>query len=294
MLLVPALASGCRRRVLCTPPQADGSIPAGIRYIAAVCGVTTLARVGGAQAIAAMAYGTDSIPRVDKIFGPGNSYVTIAKQCLAADGIAIDLPAGPSEVLVIADDSAPADFVISELLAQAEHGPDGHVLLVTDDEALAEHVRDGIDHAHRGQPDDSRLTAGLQRAAAVVVEELDQALAFANAFAPEHLVLLVRDAAALAARVTAAGSVFVGPFSPVAAGDYATGTNHTLPTSGAAAAWSGLGIESFQKTIAFQEVSRNGLETLAPTIEALATAEGLSEHARSVRVRLSATAEERS
>jgi histidinol dehydrogenase len=286
MLGVPADIAGCPDIFVCTPPREDGTVDTTILYAAHVAGVRRVFRVGGAQAVAAMATGTETIPRVDKIFGPGNQYVTAAKQLAAVDGVAIDLPAGPSEVLVVADSSADPDFVAADLLAQAEHGSDSQVVLVTDDESLADAVPNRIEAQLARLPRRDIARAALGNARCIVVHDLRDAVEFANAYAPEHLILMVAQADELAARVRAAGSVFLGSWAPEAAGDYASGTNHTLPTNGYAAAWSGVSVESFMKTITFQRISEDGLRALASTVERMALGEGLDAHARAVRVRL--------
>jgi histidinol dehydrogenase len=286
MLGVPARLAGCPDVVLCTPPREDGSVAPEILVAARMSGIDSVYRVGGAQAIAAMAYGTESIPRVFKIFGPGNQYVTAAKQLALRAGVSVDMPAGPSELLVIADDTADPEFVAADLLSQAEHGPDSQVIVVTTDRGLADDVVNAATRRLESLPRRDVAARALESARAIVVREIDDAVAFSNLYAPEHLILSARNADALSEKVTAAGSVFIGPFTPEAAGDYASGTNHTLPTNGAARAWSGLSTEDFMKSITFQKISEEGLRTLGPVVERMASAEKLDAHGKSVRVRL--------
>lgn len=290
MLAVPAAVAGCRTVVACSPPGPDGEVPAVIRYAARTLGVTALFRLGGAQAVAAMAYGTESVPRVDKLFGPGNAYVTAAKQLAARDGVAIDLPAGPSEVLVVADQTARPEWVAADLLAQAEHGPDSQVVLVTTDEALPARVSRALAAQLADLPRADVARRALAHARAVVVDTLDDALAVSEHYAPEHLILALEDAEAFAARVSQAGSVFLGGLTPESAGDYASGTNHTLPTNGYARAYSGVSLDSFVRKVTFQRLAAGGLAALGPTVETLARAEGLEAHARAVSLRLDALA----
>ncbi len=293
MLAVPAQVAGCREVVVCSPPGPDGEVPAAIRYAARLLGATAVVRLGGAQAVAAMAYGTASVPRVDKIFGPGNSYVTAAKQLVARDGVAIDLPAGPSEVLVVADSGANPAWVAADLLAQAEHGPDSQVVLVTTDARLPARVEAALVEQLATLPRADVARQALQHARAVVVDSLDEALAVSEHYAPEHLILALDDADQFAARVSQAGSVFIGALSPESVGDYASGTNHTLPTGGYARAYSGVSLDSFVRKVTFQRLTADGLAALGPTVETLARAEGLEAHARAVTLRLDALAGER-
>jgi histidinol dehydrogenase len=288
MLAVPARLAGCRQRVLCTPPRVDGSCEPAVLYVARACGVGRVFKAGGAQAIAAMACGTGSVPRVDKIFGPGNAWVMAAKQllCGGPGGPAADLPAGPSEVLVIADDSAPADFVAADLLAQAEHGPDSQVLLVSPSRELVRAVEAAIARALPRLSRGAALQASLRQSRAILVRDLDAAAEVANAYAPEHLVLAVREPRALLPAIRSAGSVFLGHFTPEALGDYCSGANHVLPTHGYARTVSGLSVDDFMRQMTVQESSRAGLEALGPVAERLALLEGLDAHAASVAVRL--------
>ncbi len=292
MLGVPARLAGCPEVVVCTPPRADGTVSPVILAVAQRLGITQVVKAGGAQAVAALALGTASVPAVDKIFGPGNRYVTAAKQLAAARyGVAIDLPAGPSEVLVIADASANPAFVAADLLSQAEHGPDSQVVLLTDDEGLLDKVQAEIAAQLAVLPRRAVAARALAESRAVLLPDAAALLAFSNRYAPEHLILAVEDPEALAAGVTNAGSVFLGHLTPEAVGDYASGTNHTLPTGGYARQYSGVSLESFQKKITFQRLTAQGLHTLAPAVEAMAEAEGLAAHARAVALRREALAD---
>ena len=286
MLAVPARVAGCPEVVLCTPARPDGTIAPEILYAADLCGVDRVYAVGGAQAVAALAYGTESIPRVDKIFGPGNRYVTKAKQLVGANDVAVDLPAGPSEVLVLADDEASPDFAAADLLSQAEHGGDSQAVLVCASERFARDTRRAVEEQLQQLQRGDTIREALRQSRIVVLDSREKMIAFANAYAPEHLIVSMRDAWEAAAQITAAGSVFIGPWSPESAGDYASGTNHTLPTGGWARACSGVNIDSFMRKITFQELTRDGLDALAPAITAMAEAEGLDAHANAVRVRM--------
>ncbi|MCB0309866.1 MAG: histidinol dehydrogenase [Bdellovibrionales bacterium] len=286
MLAIPARIAGCRRIVLCTPPDKQGAIPKSILYAAKVCGVEEIYTVGGAQAIAALAYGTESIPRVDKIFGPGNTYVTTAKQLLLADGtVAIDLPAGPSELAVIVDAGADPEFVAADLLAQAEHDPLSQVLLFSNDSGTIARIMARLDEQLKELPRREIASAALGNSVAFLVPDLDTAIDLANCYGPEHLQLMVSEPERYVERVSCAGSVFLGYYSAEAFGDYASGTNHTLPTGGAARAWSGVELRSFQRCISVQKIEPEGLLALAAVVENLALAEGLYGHANSVAVR---------
>ena len=292
MLGIPARIAGCPEVYLCTPPGPDGQVHPAILYTAHLVGIRTVFRVGGAQAIAALAYGTETVPAVDKIFGPGNAYVTEAKTQVSTQGLAIDLPAGPSEVLVIADGSANPAFVAADLLSQAEHGPDSQVVLLTPEERLARQVMEQLEVQLRELPRQHIARQSLQHSRCIVTADLEEAVKISNRYAPEHLILLVQDFRALAERITNAGSVFLGPFTPEAMGDYASGTNHVLPTYGYARAFSGVSVESFLKWITFQELDQNGLRRLGPLVETLAQAEQLAGHARAVTIRLNQLSEE--
>jgi len=288
MTAVPALIAGCPRIALCTPPGKDGRVAAAILAAARICGVDEVYRIGGAQAIAALAYGTDSIPKVDKIFGPGSAWVTAAKQRVAADpaGAALDLPAGPSEVLVVADDAARADFVAAELLAQAEHDPLAQAILVTTSRELALAVRAEVDVQRRSLSRAAVLEASVAQSRILLVADLETALEVSNAYAPEHLILQVREPRRWLVRVTNAGSVFLGEWTPEPLGDYWSGTNHVLPTYGHARAYSGLSLLDFVKRITVQEITPAGLQDLGPTAATLAGLEGLDAHASAVNRRL--------
>lgn len=290
MLGVPSAIAGCPVRVLCTPPRPDGRADPSVVVAARACGIRTIFKAGGAQAIAAMAYGTATIPKVAKVFGPGNAWVTAAKSLVAADpaGAALDMPAGPSEVMVIADDLADPRFVALDLLSQAEHGPDSHVVLVTTDEQLIERVDAEIDRELGSLPRAAIIRQALRHSVAIVVTSVDEALAVANAYAPEHLILQITQPRAAADGVNTAGSVFIGRWTPESVGDYCSGTNHVLPTYGYARSYSGLSVSDFQRRMTLQEVSLTGLRGLAPTVAVLASLEGLDAHARAVTVRLDA------
>ena len=286
MLALPARVAGCREVILCTPARRDGSIAPEILYAAALCGVERVFAVGGAQAIAAMAYGTETIPRVDKIFGPGNRYVTKAKQLTGANIVAVDLPAGPSEVLVLVDATASPAFAAADLLSQAEHGGDSQALLVCDSMEFALATQRAVEEQLRERRRGAIIRESLQQSRIIILADRADRIAFSNAYAPEHLILSMEDPWEAAAQITAAGSVFIGPWSPESAGDYASGTNHTLPTGGWARAYSGVNTDSFLRKITFQELTREGLGRLAPTIETMALAEGLDAHAAAVSIRL--------
>lgn len=285
MLALPARIAGCREVILCTPCGRDGRIAPEILYAADLCGVDRVFALGGAQTVAAMAYGTESIPRVDKIFGPGNRYVTKAKQLAGAADVAVDLPAGPSEVLVLADEDARPEFAAADLLSQAEHGDDSQAVLVCRSEEFAQRAIASVGEQAARLSRRDAIGNSLANSRIVVFSDPDEQIAFADAYAPEHLIVAMRDAWDAAARITAAGSVFIGGYSPESAGDYASGTNHTLPTGGWARAYSGVNTESFMRKITYQELTRGGLEALAPTITAMAEAEGLDAHANAVRIR---------
>ncbi len=287
MLGVPARLAGCPEVVMCTPPRADGSVDPVVLAAARLCGITRVHRVGGAQAIAAMACGTDTIPACDKLFGPGNAWVTEAKRQVAQRGFAsIDMPAGPSEVLVIADAGANPDWVAADLLSQAEHGPDSQVLLLSDSDALLDAVAVAIEAQLADLPRAAIAREALSRSRLIRVDGLAQAFDVSNAYAPEHLILALREPRAWLERVQAAGSVFLGDHTPEALGDYCSGTNHVLPTAGAAAATSGVSVASFQTFISVQEATAAGIAAIGPDALAMADAEGLGAHASAVRLRL--------
>ena len=286
MLGIPAKIAGCKEVILCTPPNEQGDIHPAILYAASLVGVTAIYSVGGAQAIAAMAYGTATIPKVHKIFGPGNQYVTAAKQLVQQNGIAIDMPAGPSEVCVWADENAIPSFVAADLLSQAEHGPDSQVILVANNKAIVSAIQLEIDLQLSALPRKDFATKALANSKAIILSNQDQAIDLINAYAPEHLILSVDNALQIADKIINAGSVFIGNYSPESVGDYASGTNHTLPTNGYAKAYSGVSLDSFVKKITFQQLTERGLMNIAPTVIEMAEAEGLQAHSNAVSVRL--------
>lgn len=286
MLAVPASIAGCRRIIICTPPDQTGKVSPVLLYSAGICGIKEIFKVGGAQAVGAMAYGTETIPKVDKIFGPGNQYVTRAKEIVQSEGVAIDMPAGPSEVLVIADESANPAFIAADLLSQAEHGPDSQVVLVSDSSSLLNKVKREVDFQLQSLPRKSIAGHSLLNSLAVLLNNLDECIEFSNTYAPEHLIINTKNADLLAEKVINAGSVFLGSFSCESAGDYASGPNHTLPTNGFAKTFSGVSVDSFVKKITFQELTAKGIMNLGPAVEILAQAEGLEGHKNAVTIRL--------
>ncbi len=286
MLGIPARIAGCREIILCTPPKADGRVHPAILYCAGILGIEKIYRVGGAQAIAAMAFGTESIPRMDKIFGPGNQYVTVAKQLVSLENVAIDMPAGPSEVAVIADSSADPAFIAADLLSQAEHGTDSQVILVATREKIITKVRAELDKQLATLPRKEIAEAALRNSRLIVMDDMESILDMINSYAPEHLIIQCRDYEEVGNRIHNAGSVFLGAYTPESAGDYASGTNHTLPTGGYARAYSGIGLESFMKRISYQEISEDGLTNLGPAIKVLAEEEELMAHSIAVEIRL--------
>ena len=286
MLGVPAKMAGCKEIILCTPPNEQGDIHPAILYAASLVGVTAIYSVGGAQAIAAMAYGTTTIPKVHKIFGPGNQYVTAAKQLVQQNGMAIDMPAGPSEVCVWADENAIPSFVAADLLSQAEHGPDSQVILVANHKAIVDAIQLEIDLQLIALPRKDIAVKALANSKAIILSNQDQSIDLINAYAPEHLILAVDNALQIADKIINAGSVFIGNYSPESVGDYASGTNHTLPTNGHANAYSGVSLDSFVKKITFQQLTERGLMNIAPTVIEMAEAEGLQAHSNAVSVRL--------
>jgi histidinol dehydrogenase len=286
MLGIPALIAGCSEIILCSPPDKRGKINPVILYTAALLGINKIFKTGGAQAIAAMAYGTTSIPKVYKIFGPGNQYVTKAKELIQQDGIPIDMPAGPSEVLVIADSSADPEFIAADLLSQAEHGADSQVVLVTDSPELPAKVNTALDNQLAELPRMDIASKALENSMIVVTKSKDECIDFSNIYAPEHLIINTVNSSELSGKVLNAGSVFIGRFSCESAGDYASGTNHTLPTNGFARNFSGVSVESFQKKISFQELTGEGISMIGPAIEIMAEAENLRAHRNAVSIRL--------
>ncbi|MCK5034146.1 MAG: histidinol dehydrogenase [Calditrichia bacterium] len=285
MLAIPARIAGCLQIIICTPCRKDGYIHPAILYTAYKCGVNTIFKVGGAQAIAAMAYGTQSIPKVDKIFGPGNQYVTAAKQKVAQDGVTIDMPAGPSELAVIADETCNPAFVAADLLSQAEHGTDSQVMLITMNEPVARSIEFELQSQLRNLPRYDITAKAVKNSKIIILQNIDEAMQFVNLYAPEHLILVVKDYKSLIPKIVNAGSVFLGNYSPESAGDYASGTNHTLPTNGFARSYSGVSVESFVKKITFQEINADGLKNIGPAIEEMAKHEGLDAHKNAVTIR---------
>lgn len=286
MLAIPAKLAGCSEIILCSPPNSECKIHPAILYAANQVGVSKILKIGGAQAIAAMAFGTKTVPGVDKIFGPGNQYVTAAKLLVSTMGVAIDMPAGPSEVLVIADQSANEKFIAADLLSQAEHGPDSQVIFVTNDEGKISAVQKEIKSQLKKLPRVQIATKALENSKSLLFETIDECVEFSNKYAPEHLIICTKDAEQLGEKITQAGSVFLGNFTPEAAGDYASGTNHVLPTNGSARSFSGVSADSFMKKITFQQISKAGLKNLGSATEELAEAEELIAHKRAVSIRL--------
>ena len=286
MLAIPAQIAGCQERILCTPPNEKGDVNPAILHAAQLCGITTVYRVGGIQAIAAMTLGTASIPKVYKIFGPGNQFVTAAKQWATKFQVAIDLPAGPSELLVAADATSNPNYVAADLLSQAEHGPDSQVVLISTSSTLIEAVRKAIDIQLEQLPRKEIATQALENSKAILVASDAAAIDLINAYAPEHYIIMTENEQDYVDGVQNAGSVFIGAYTPESAGDYASGTNHTLPTNGYARQYSGVNLDSFMKAITFQKITDNGLQKLGPAIEIMATAEGLEAHKNAVSIRL--------
>jgi histidinol dehydrogenase len=285
MLGIPARLAGCTEIVVCTPPLPDGSVHPAILFCASELGISRVFRIGGAQAIAAMAYGTETVPRVNKIFGPGNQFVTEAKKIVQQEGTAIDMPAGPSELAIFADDTADPACIAADLLSQCEHGSDSQVILVTESCTLADKVREALQIQWQTLPRKEVAGKSLANSRIFLVQGISIAMDLLNAYAPEHLILNCAEADHLTGLVKNAGSVFLGNFSPESAGDYASGTNHTLPTNGFARSYSGVSVDSFVKKISFQELTPNGLRLIQETIVNMARAEGLEAHARAVDIR---------
>jgi histidinol dehydrogenase len=286
MLAIPASIAGCKEIILCTPPSKDGSINPAILFAAELCGVTKIFKAGGVQAIGAMAFGTETVPKVYKIFGPGNQYVTCAKQLIQKAGIAIDMPAGPSEVLVIADETSVPEFVAADLLSQAEHGADSQVILLTTSETIAEEVQQFIEQQLKELSRKEISEKALRKSKIILLNSIDEAIELSNYYAPEHLILSCNDAESMIDKIISAGSVFIGTYSPESVGDYASGTNHTLPTNGYAAMYSGVSVDSFVKKITFQQLSKQGLANIGNTVMEMAAAEGLDAHKNAVAIRL--------
>jgi len=286
MLGIPAKIAGCKEVVLCSPPDKEGKLHPAILFAAQLVGITKICKIGGVQAIAAMAYGTATVPQVSKIFGPGNQYVTCAKQLVQQDGIAIDMPAGPSEVCVLADESANAAFIAADLLSQAEHGVDSQVVLVTTSALLVDAVQSALQKQLAVLPRKNLAEKALENSTIILVKDIEEGISLVNEYAAEHLIIACKEDEAIAEKIINAGSVFLGNYSPESAGDYASGTNHTLPTNGFAKAYSGVSVDSFVKKITYQKLSKQGLENIAKTVELMADAEGLTAHANAVRIRV--------
>ena len=286
MLATPAQIAGCKEIILCTPPDKNRNVPAAILYAARTAGVSKVFKTGGVQAIGAMAYGTESIPKVYKIFGPGNQYVTAAKQMVSLHDVAIDMPAGPSEVEVLADETANPIFVAADLLSQAEHGVDSQAMLITTSEELLKEVEFEVNRQLSLLPRWEIAQKALEHSKLILVKDMEEAEELTNLYAPEHLIIETKDYAEIAEKITNAGSVFLGNLSPESAGDYASGTNHTLPTNGYAKAYSGVSLDSFIRKITFQEITSEGMKTIGPAIEVMAANESLNAHKNAVTVRL--------
>ncbi|MDG1508392.1 MAG: histidinol dehydrogenase [Flavobacteriaceae bacterium] len=286
MLAIPAKIAGCQEIILCSPPNLEGKIANEILYTANLCGVTNIFKVGGIQAISGLTFGTTTIPKVYKIFGPGNQFVTVAKQLATKYGVAIDMPAGPSELLVMADDSANASFVASDLLSQAEHGADSQVLLVSTSEKLIEDVSKEVAKQLKELPRIEIATKAIQNSKSILVNDFKEALALINEYAPEHFIVCTNNNDFFIDGILNAGSVFIGNYTPESAGDYASGTNHTLPTNGYSKSYSGVNLDSFTKSITFQEISKKGIQNIGKSIELMALAEGLQAHKNAVSIRL--------
>ena len=287
MLAVPAKLAGCKEIVLCTPPDKKGKINPVILYTAQLCGISKICKVGGIQAIAGLTFGTESVPRVYKIFGPGNQYVTVAKQIATKHNVAIDMPAGPSELLVVADDSADVAFVASDLLSQAEHGADSQVILVSLSEEFLTKVEAEVEDQLEKLPRKEIARAAIENSKLIYIEKETEALDFINEYAPEHFIVCTEDPDFFISGIENAGSVFIGNYTPESAGDYASGTNHTLPTNGYAKQYSGVNLDSFMKSISFQKISEEGLQNIGKAVELMAEAEGLQAHKNAVTLRLS-------
>jgi histidinol dehydrogenase len=286
MLGIPAVIAGCKEIILCTPPSKDGSVHPAILYAASVVGITRIYKIGGVQAIAAMAYGTETVPQVYKIFGPGNQYVTAAKQLVQQNGVAIDMPAGPSEVCVLADETCNPGFVASDLLSQAEHGPDSQVLLVSTSSKVVDEINEALTAQLEVLPRKDIAQQALENSKAIVVDSMDQAIFIVNSYAAEHLIIACKNDETIGEQITNAGSVFLGNYSPESVGDYASGTNHTLPTSGYARAYSGVSVDSFVKKITYQKLTPAGLQAIGAAVETMAAAEGLEAHKNAITIRL--------
>ena len=288
MLGIPAKIAGCKEIIICTPPGKDGKVHPAILFAAQLVGITKIYKIGGVQAIAAMAYGTETVTQVYKIFGPGNQYVTCAKQLIQQEGIAIDMPAGPSEVCILADETAEVSFVAADLLSQAEHGVDSQVVLVTTSEKLLSEVQPELQNQLAGLPRKAIAEKALENSTLILVKTMEEGIDLVNEYAAEHLIIACKDDEAIAEKIVNAGSVFLGNYSPESVGDYASGTNHTLPTNGFAKAYSGVSVDSFVKKVTYQKLSREGLESIGEIVELMANAEGLTAHANAVGIRTNA------
>jgi histidinol dehydrogenase len=286
MLGIPAKLAGCKRIILCTPPNKEGKVHPAILYTAKIIGLTEVYKIGGIQSIGAMAFGTETIPKVAKIFGPGNLYVTAAKQMVGMQGVAIDMPAGPSEVAILADKTCNPSFIAADLLSQAEHGPDSQVVLITSEESIIEPVLSELDIQLENLPRKEIAIRALENSKVIIVDSISQMIEIVNEYAPEHLIIATDQAIDLAEQITNAGSVFIGNYSPESAGDYASGTNHALPTAGYAKGYSGVNLDSFMKKISFQQLSKYGIFNIGPVIETMAEAEQLFGHKYAATVRL--------
>ena len=286
MLGIPAVIAGCKQIILCTPPAANGKVHPAILYAASVVGIKSMYKIGGVQAIAAMAFGTETVPKVYKIFGPGNQYVTAAKQLVQQTGVAIDMPAGPSEVCVLADETCNPVFVASDLLSQAEHGADSQVLLVSTSKKVVAEVKEALAAQLAVLPRKDIAQKALDNSTAIVVEDMERAIFIVNSYAAEHLIIACKNEDVVAEQITNAGSVFLGNYSPESLGDYASGTNHTLPTSGYARAYSGVSVDSFVKKVTFQKLTQAGLQAIGTAVETMAAAEGLDAHKNAITIRL--------
>ncbi len=293
MLGIPAQLGGCEDIIICTPPDKQGNIDPAILFTADLLGIKTIYKVGGAQAIAAMSLGTESITKVDKIFGPGNQYVTEAKSQIQSLGVAIDMPAGPSELLIIADSNATSSFVAADLLSQAEHGPDSQVILVTDQEEKAKQILAEVTIQLSELPRKSIAEKSIANSRIIILKDIESCIQFSNVYAPEHLILALDNAETYSEKIINAGSVFLGRYSCESAGDYASGTNHTLPTNGYAKSYSGVSVDSFVKKITFQNITKKGIQNIGPSIELMAAAEGLDAHKNAVTIRLNTIDNER-
>lgn len=286
MLAIPAKLAGCKEIILCSPPDSRGKLPAAVLYTAQTCGISSIHKVGGVQAIAGMTFGTESLPKVYKIFGPGNQYVTAAKQFAARKGVAIDMPAGPSELLIVADETAIPSFVAADLLSQAEHGADSQVILVSTSRNLLDQVEIEIGEQLKNLPRKELAAAAMKNSRFIFLQDQQQALDLINEYAPEHFIICTDNSSFYVEGIQNAGSVFIGNFTPESAGDYASGTNHTLPTNGYAKQYSGVTLDSFQKSISFQQITEEGISKIGPAIELMAQTEGLQAHRNAVSLRL--------